>query len=32
VWALRQSLVDLALVCELLAAELPEPYGQGNAA
>jgi len=24
-WALRQSLVDLASVCELLAGELPEP-------
>jgi hypothetical protein len=24
-WALRQSLVDLASVCELLAAELPRP-------
>ncbi len=24
-WALRQSLVDLASVCELLAAELPAP-------
>jgi len=24
-WALRQSLVDLASVCELLADELPQP-------
>ena len=24
-WALRQSLVDLASVCELLAGELPRP-------
>jgi hypothetical protein len=31
-WALRQSLVDLASVCELLADELPELNGQGDAA
>jgi hypothetical protein len=24
-WALRQSLIDLASVCELLAGELPRP-------
>jgi hypothetical protein len=24
-WALRQSLIDLASVCELLADELPPP-------
>ena len=26
-WAFRQSLVDLASVCGLLAAELPTPRG-----
>ena len=26
-WAFRQSLVDLASVCELLAGELPRPHG-----
>jgi hypothetical protein len=31
-WALRQSLVDLASICEALASELPEPGGRDDAA
>ena len=32
VWALRQSLIDLASACELLAGELPQPRIASNQA